>query len=262
MFKSSSFIKIVIATVLLCIIVFSSIGCSSVKQKPSSTDSAVKSIGNQSEVKSTVNEAQSDQIDSSGNEGNTFDISSLKVTDSSYESIDNLLKNQKKVVQISWSPANHYVAFSVGDMGWDDQMYLWKLGESEPVEIKDAKDRICSFLWSPDNNYVLADAGSSVQRGGYIVGTQNQGKTDKIGYVGKAFWSPDSKWIAVGQVSDIQPSVAIELMGTVDMCIYNIATKEKKIIAHGTADYYYSPKNWNSDGVLTCVKVNFKNPDK
>ncbi|PKM77930.1 MAG: hypothetical protein CVU90_04235 [Firmicutes bacterium HGW-Firmicutes-15] len=259
--KRSDFIKI--ASVLLCVIIFYSFGCSSGKEKSNSTDTAVKSIGNQSKVNSTDNEAPFGQKnDSTSNEGNAFDISSLKIADISYESINSLLKNQKEVVQISWSTDNHCVAFSVGDMGWDDQMYLWKLGKSEPVEIKDVKDRICNFLWSSNNNYVLADAGSSIQRGGYIVDVQNQIKTDEIGYVGNTFWSPDSKWIAIGQVSNIQPSVAIELMGTVDMCIYNIVTKEKKIIDQGTADYYYSPKKWDTGGLLTCVKVDFKDPNK
>lgn len=221
-----------------------------------------KILGHLNRNKIAVIEISEQKDNLIGSNEKVFSASSLILIDSSFESIDNLLKGQKEVVQVSWSPDKRYVAFSVGNMGWDDRMYLWKSGESSPFEVEGVKDRICSFLWSPNNNYVLADSGSSITRSGYIVDIQNQAKTDVIGYVGEPYWSPDSKWIAVGQMSDIKPNVAIELSGTVDMCLYNIASKEIKIIVKGTADYYFSPKKWDSDGRLTYLKINFKDPNK
>ena len=257
--KRGKSIKVI--SVLFCIIIFLIFGYSLGNPKLTSSDSTDNNLGNQSEV-STEKKLQSDQTGSAGNAESAFDISSLKLSNSSFGLIDDLLKKQKKVIQISWSSDRYYVAFSVGNMGWDDKMYLWEIGESQPVEIRDMKDRICGFSWSPNNNYVLADSGSSVQRIGYIVDAQTKKETDEISYVGNAFWSPDSKWLAVGEISDIQPSIATELTGTVDMYIYNADTKEKKIIAQGTADYYFDPKEWNSNDVLTYVKTDFKDPDK
>lgn len=276
--KRSLFVKI--ASVLLCVVVFSS-GCSAGSQVSNRTDPGQSSTGDQSGEKGNDNAAPAEQTDdssgkgvSAGNDGtigedvsaggkeNTYDLSSLQLSDSRYETIDNLLKSHKEVQQISWSPDRQSVAFSIGDLGWDDQMFLWEAGKSEPVAIEGAKGRICGFSWSPDNRYVLADAGSSIQRGGILVNASYQVKIADISYVGEALWSPDSQWIAVGQVSDIRPVVATELTGTVDLCIYPVRVNEKITLARGTADYYYLPQKWDSDGVLTYVKTNFKDPAK
>lgn len=244
---------IIIVSVLLCMVILFS-GCTSRDQEPNRMGEPKEgSIGNGASAGADVTD---------GSAEHTSDISLLQLTDSTYETIDQLLKSRNEVQQISWSPDGQTVAFSVGDLGWDDQMYLWEAGKSEPIAIEGARDRICEFAWSPDNQYVLADAGTSIQRGGMLVNAEYQVKTAEISYVGEAFWSPDSKWIAVGQVSDIKPSVAIELSGTVDLCIYPVRINEKIILAWGTADYYYLPEKWDSDGVLTYVKTEFTDPAK
>lgn len=183
-----------------------------------------------------------------------------KVAVNDFKTIDSLLKRQEGVVLISWAPDKSSVAYSVGDMGWDDQLYLWNTGELEPVEIEGAIDMLCEFHWSPNSEYVLADAGSSIVRQGYIINTKDCNFIDTISYIGTVYWSPDSKWIALGEESNIKPEVDIELGGTVDLLIYNILTKEKKYIAKGTAEYQYFPDKWDEDG-LSYVKAYFTDPD-
>ncbi len=237
-----------ITSVFLCIVFLSS-GCSGVRQEPNPNDSSEQSIENRTGADNQDNTIQAD-------------FSLFEVSDSSYESIDNFLKSRKDVQQINWSSDRRIVAFSVGKLGWEDQMLLWEVENNQPVVIKGVRDRICGFVWSPDNRYILADAGSSIQRGGILVDAYSRSKMNNNSYVGEAVWSPDSKWIAMGQISEIKPGVANELSGTVDMCIYSINSQEITILARATAEYYYLPTKWEHNGVLSYVKTDFKNPDK
>ncbi|NLI90680.1 MAG: hypothetical protein GX434_00350 [Peptococcaceae bacterium] len=182
----------------------------------------------------------------------------LKVVESSFDSIDSLLK-ERDIELISWSPDRSAVAFSSGKQ-MDQQLYLWQPGKTEPVELAKVKDRICELIWSPDNRYVVADAGTSISRSSYVIDATDSHLLDCIVNIGAVCWSPDSKCLALGQESDIKPEAAMELNGTVDLVIYNIETKEKKIIAKGTANYYYFPVTWEENGILSYKKIFFKNP--
>ena len=68
---------------------------------------------------------------------------------------------------------------------------------------------------------------------GEFVDVEEHIRIDSINYVGKPVWSPDSKWVALGSVRSIEPPIEWELDGTIDLVMYNIETKETKVIKKG-----------------------------
>ncbi|SHH20477.1 hypothetical protein SAMN02745135_00046 [Caloranaerobacter azorensis DSM 13643] len=184
----------------------------------------------------------------------------LEVLNSTRENIEAKLKERKDIYAVTWSYDGRQVAFVLGDTeGWYGQMYIWTVGKKKPVSIGEDEDRICEFIWSPNSKYVFVDTGTSCERWGFIVSTDNFKIIDGITYTGVPLWSYDSKWIALGTISDIQPITPIELSGTVDLTIYNVETREKRIIAKGTSDFKYTPRRWDKDGILIYEKIYFLN---
>lgn len=186
----------------------------------------------------------------------------LETTESNKESIDDILNKQRDVYEVKWSYDNMFVAFVKGDPDFmEGQLFLWKVGEKKPIIVESLNDRICEIIWSPDSKYAFVDIGTSALRAGYIV----EAKECKIGksftYTGNSQWSPDSKWVAIGMESTIQPITPTELNGVVDLVIYNVKTGEKKIIAKATSEYDYTPRSWDEDGILHYEKYYYTDRD-
>lgn len=176
--------------------------------------------------------------------------------DGSQWSIKAYLKELPNVFSETWSPDNKKVAYMVFDQFKETgKIFIWQVGEKEPKIVQSIEDRINELYWSPDSQYIIADMGTSALRLGEIVDAVKCTKVDSINYVGKPVWSPDGKWVALGKVRSIEPPIEWELDGTVDLVMYNIASKEIKVIKKGNHDKYYRPLNWQEDRVLEYVYI-------
>lgn len=188
-------------------------------------------------------------------------IEQLQLTDSSYENINQLLDRYDQIEMKSWSHNHRTVAFAIYTQDRVFQMYLWKVGNTAPEAIKGvADDALCKFNWSPNDEYLIADAGTFVQRGGYLVDIQDSRYLYFIGYVGNAVWSPDSKYVAFSlenksiQVLDRDP-------GALDLVLFNIENQEITKIEEGTPEVNYWPMSWDADGTLHYRKSNSQTGD-
>ena len=170
-------------------------------------------------------------------------------SDSKIEEIKSKLNKDTYGIAVSFD--NNYVAYVQGDTQLlEGQLFLWKVEDNSPKLIDGVKDRICKLYWSPDSQYIFVDIGTSAQRAGIIVSTKDNKALYGIAYTGGPIWSPDSKYVAVGMVSKIQPITPTELDGVQDMVLFNIQTREKKIIAQATSEYDFIPREWDKDGTL------------
>jgi Tol biopolymer transport system component len=146
----NSFLKLLL-TVLIIIYLVTLYGCVKVQ-----TQKGIKKPGD-TEV------TQKPQYNTEDN-GDPF---KLQVTDPSYASIKEYVDAKADNWSASWSNDSTKVAFWIYDTNKDEcRMYLWKVGENEPVYLgEETKDYYpCTFLWSPDDKYILADSGTSVLR--------------------------------------------------------------------------------------------------
>jgi len=189
-------------------------------------------------------ETVQDQVDSTGNT-----LSDIKTK-----------LNKANIYGATVSPDNGFVAYIQGNSElWEGQLYLWQVGSSEPKLIPRVNDRICKLLWSPNSSYLFVDIGTSVQREGIIVSAREDKSIGDFGYTGGPCWSPDSKWVAVGMVnSSIQPVTPTELNGVQDLVLYNIQTKEKKVIVKATSEYDFVPREWLANGNLEYDKYYYR----
>ena len=179
-------------------------------------------------------------------------------SDSSPWSINAYLKELPNVILQKWSPDNKKVAYTVFEQSRENtRIYIWHVGEKEPKLVQGVEGKIDDLYWSPDSRYIVADIGTSALRLGEIVDVERRIKVDSIKYAGKPAWAPDSKWLALGKVRSIIPPIEWELEGTIDLIIYNIETKETKVIKEGNQNEYYKPLTWGIDGVLdyACNKM-------
>lgn len=193
---------------------------------------------------------------------NNESMKPLKLEESNYTSIDEILKKREDIDIMEWSPDKSCIAFLINDIDWGGKMYLWHVGDPKPTEIQAEKDMICEFIWSPDSEYVIADIGTSVSRTGYVVRSQDCEFLYNINYIGSIFWSPDSKYIAMEQESEVKSIVLTELDGTTDIYLFNIETEEMQIIDKGTPEYGLCITSWDSDGTLRYIRSYVNEPDK
>ncbi|MGD9677628.1 MAG: hypothetical protein AB7V16_04550 [Vulcanibacillus sp.] len=185
----------------------------------------------------------------------------LSESTTDFEFIDNQLNLKKdEIYEIRWSSDNKFVAYVLGDsLSMYGQLYIWEVGGEEPEMVGNVEDRICELILSPNNEYLLVDIGTSVQRFGVVVSNIEKKKIGEINYIGNAFWTNDSNYLIVGVVSDIKPSIEIELEGTVDIASYNIKTGEINFIEKGTAEYNFYPVEVREDGTVVYKKSYFDN---
>lgn len=183
----------------------------------------------------------------------------LEITESNKESINALLSKRRDVYEVKWAYDGKFVAFVKGNTQMmEGQLFLWKVGDKKPIIIEDQNDRICEIIWSPDSNYAFIDIGTSSLRAGCIVAAKECRTVKCFTYTGGSYWSPDSKWIAIGVESTIEPITPTELNGVTDLAILNIKTYEKKIIAKAAREYYFIPRSWDKDGILHYEKYYYE----
>lgn len=195
------------------------------------------------------------------NDENTS-IGILKLEQSNYENINELLNKQKDVYAITWLSDKNYVAFVKGDTtSLFGQMYIWKVGDKESVLVEGLNDRICELKPSPNDKYYLIDIGTSVSRTNVIFSVRENKEVGRIGVVGMGYWTYDSKYLISASISEIQPIIQTELEGTTDLTLYNIETKEKVILETGTPDYYFLAWEQEDDGTIIYYKKYFKYHD-
>ncbi|NLI92212.1 MAG: hypothetical protein GX434_08425 [Peptococcaceae bacterium] len=156
--------------------------------------------------------------------------------------------NKADIYGITVSYDNNYVAYVQGDpKNYEGQLYLWEINNSISKPVEGIKNQISSLIWSPNSKYLFVDSGTSIYRGGKIVNVAENELMEEIRYIGSVNWSPDSNWIAIGLLSTIPPITPTELNGTIDMAVYNIQTKEKRIIEKATSEYDFIPRKWGND---------------
>lgn len=181
----------------------------------------------------------------------------------SLEAIENMILNMDEVYEVKPSPDKKMIAYIKGDPDeWSARMFLWKEGESGPIETEGVEDRICELFWSPDSEYIFMDIGTSAMRHGIIFSIKDMKSTYSIGYIGSCQWSPDSTWVAIGTVNDVKPCIDVESEGSIDLTLLNVKTGDKKVIAEGTSELFYLPEEWRSDGTLIYRKGSFSAPNK
>jgi Tol biopolymer transport system component len=183
-------------------------------------------------------------------------------TSSGTKIISDALSQRKDVYGITWSPNKTAVAYVQGDAQiLEGQMFLWRVGDKEPSVINNVQGRICEFFWSPNSKYVITDLGTSAQRQGFIVSAKKLEKIAEVNYTGNPCWSPDSKLVAVGVVTPVEPLPPWELDGTVDLALYDIETGNLNVIEEGSHEVYYRPSSWESKGTLLYEKHNVNSGD-
>ncbi|KUO50243.1 MAG: hypothetical protein APF76_11060 [Desulfitibacter sp. BRH_c19] len=161
------------------------------------------------------------------------------------------LAELKDISLETWSPDQQKVAYIVADqLKETGGIFIWQVGEKEPNAVSEIEGKIDGFYWSPNSNYAIADIGMSSLRLGEILDAQTYTKVNSINYVGKPVWSPDGNWLALGQVRYLNPPIEWELDGTVDLVMYNINSKETKIIKKANQKEHFRPLHWHEDGVL------------
>lgn len=179
-------------------------------------------------------------------------------SDGSQWSIKAYLKELPNVFLEKWSPDNKKVAYSLFEQFRENgKIFIWQVGEKEPKVVQGVEGKIDELYWSPDSRYIIADIGTSALRLGEIIDAEKRIRVESIEYVAKPVWSPDSEWVALGSVRPIKPPIEWELDGTIDLVMYNIETKETKVIKEGNQQEYYKPISWGMDGVLeyACNKI-------
>lgn len=189
---------------------------------------------------------------------------SLKLPAGDYESIKKILESSKNIYGIKWSYNKYMTTFFLfKEENESQQMYIWKIGMTEPIIINEAiVYNLGEVYWSPNDEYIIIDSGTDVKRNADIISSKVFKKIDSICYYGNPIWAPDSKFIAMAKPRTIKTIVDTGLEGTTDIILYNHQTKETKTIASGGAEYFFDVKAWDKNGILTYTKNYFIDENK
>jgi hypothetical protein len=160
--------------------------------------------------------------------------------------ISNKLTRSSYVYGAEWSPDNTCVAFIRGDVAGnrEGQMYLWNVGEKKALAVNNIDLDLCSLSWFPDSEYIFADGGTDIVRMGHVVQRKEAKEVASFPYVYKAVWSPDSKMIAYGGLSNIPANSETQLENIVDLSVYDVEKNAKTVLKKGNADFYFVPEKW------------------
>ncbi|MDM8534644.1 hypothetical protein QUF55_08110 [Clostridiaceae bacterium HSG29] len=117
-------------------------------------------------------------------------------------------------------------------------------------------------IWSPKQNFVLIDEGTSIQRNFIILTDDSEFSSEIKGYVGNVFWIDEGK-IAYSRLNEsIELNASTELSNTTDLVTYNLYKDEVTTLFYGDEEVYYLPMYSAKDGILKYRKCYINNPEK
>lgn len=174
--------------------------------------------------------------------------------DYSQWSIQSYLAKMENIALETWSLDQKKVAYIVLEQcKATGKLFIWQEGEQEPKAVQELEKGTEKFYWSPDSHYLIADRGASATRQGKIIDVSTYTQVVSINYRGKPVWSPDGNWVALGQARSLETAREGETKETVDLVMYNIASRKTKVIKQGDQKEKCRPLNWQKDGVLEYV---------
>jgi hypothetical protein len=168
----------------------------------------------------------------------------VKANQDQIDRIEKQLYSQTNVYYSLWSPKYTYLSYYVGNED-EDIPYIWKVGEDAPERIAVPYEDRFFFDWSPTEEYVLLDTGTSVTRGGILYSLKK--KTNKqINYLSGVHFSPDSKWLIRALTSGIHSEAKkdYEIDETMDLVSIDLDTFEENIILKSTDQMEYYFDEW------------------
>jgi hypothetical protein len=145
------------------------------------------------------------------------------------------------------------------------QAYIWKVGETSPVLIVGANSDRYFFVWAPNEDYVLVDRGTAVDRGGQIYSISRKQLSDVFGYHGSVIYSPDLKWIMYSVSSGIRSKEKeiYENDQTLSLLLMNLSSLKEKVLLQADDHTDYNPVKWKSETELMYKKHDYqKKSDK
>jgi len=117
-------------------------------------------------------------------------------------------------------------------------------------------------IWSPKQNFVLIDEGTSIERNGIILRDNNKFSSEIIGYVGNIFWIDEGKIAYARRNESIKLIPVTELYNTTDLVIYDFYKDEVTTLFYGDEEVYYIPMHLEKDGILKYRKSYINDPEK
>jgi len=160
-------------------------------------------------------------------------------------------KEETAVYNTDWSPNDTMVAF-IKTENQTDNIYVWKVGETQATLIQPAESTTSGFTWAPDSKYFLINVGhmGPGTTTSTLIDTQSLKAVtaDIVSLsVSDIIWSPDSKYIALA---------FDDYAGTKEMGIniFSIDTlKTTNLIKSASNGGFYIVKDWNPDGTITYM---------
>ena len=117
-------------------------------------------------------------------------------------------------------------------------------------------------IWSPKQNFVLIDEGTSIERNVIILRDDNKFSSEIIGYVGNIYWIDEGKIAYARRNESIKLIPVIELFNTTDLVIHDLYKEEVTTLFYGDEEIYYIAMYIEEDGVLKCRKCYITDPEK
>lgn len=115
--------------------------------------------------------------------------------------------------------------------------------------IGPATEHLSHLAWSPDELYIILDAGTSIVRHLQVLDVSSEQVIFDIEALGYA-WSPDGHYLATGQRQPLDAPISIEPLDSVSLAIWNIEQAHPTIVFTGSSEVLYFPQAWLPDGRL------------
>jgi hypothetical protein len=191
----------------------------------------------------------------------------MKMGQEQLEKINQLeqqLYDQVNVYNVVWSPNYNYIAYYIGNVD-TGQAYVWKAGNTSSVPIIGANIDRYFFVWAQNEDYVLVDRGTSVDRRGQIYSISRKQLSEGFSYHNTVYFSPDLKWIIYSVTSGIRSKEKeiYESDQTLSLSLMDLSAFKKKVLLQADDHTDYNPVKWKSETELLYKKHDYqKKSDK
>lgn len=148
----------------------------------------------------------------------------------------------------AWSPDGRELAYiCASSKETQRRAMVYQVTDQHRRVIGPTIEHLSRITWSPDGLHIVLDAGTSIVRNLKVLYAPSGQMVQEVEAIGYA-WSPDGRYLAIGQRAPLDSPVSVEPLDSVSLAVVEIGQARPVVVLSGSPEILYFPKAWLPDG--------------